>query len=114
MSSHIVNHEELAATGDTSNESTLNDAEDLPKKKPVSDRKVEANRRNAQKSTGPITPTGRKMVSRNAVRMVSSHESLSFRIAIQRKINRNSTSFELRFLNTTSLLALWKNCWSPR
>ncbi len=34
----------------------------------VSLRKVESNRRNAQKSTGPKTATGKKRVSRNAVR----------------------------------------------
>ena len=34
----------------------------------VSLRKVEANRRNSQKSTGPKTATGKKRVSRNAVR----------------------------------------------
>jgi len=34
----------------------------------MSSRKVEANRRNARKSTGPKTATGKKMVSRNAVK----------------------------------------------
>ena len=34
----------------------------------VSVRKVESNRRNSQKSTGPKTVTGKKRVSRNAVR----------------------------------------------
>jgi hypothetical protein len=34
----------------------------------VSIRKVESNRRNSQKSTGPKTATGKKRVSRNAVR----------------------------------------------
>ncbi len=34
----------------------------------VSRRKVESNRRNSQKSTGPKTATGKKRVSRNAVR----------------------------------------------
>ena len=34
----------------------------------VSLRKVESNRRNSQKSTGPKTATGKKRVSRNAVR----------------------------------------------
>ncbi len=37
-------------------------------KRTVSSRKVEANRRNARKSTGPRTPTGKKRVSRNALR----------------------------------------------
>jgi hypothetical protein len=34
----------------------------------VSEKKLEANRRNAQLSTGPTSPEGRKTVSRNAVR----------------------------------------------
>lgn len=68
MSSHTVNHKELDATGETSNELTLNDAENLPKKKPVSDRKVEANRRNAQKSAGPTTAIGKQTVARNAIK----------------------------------------------
>jgi len=37
-------------------------------KRTVSSRKVEANRRNARKSTGPRTATGKKRVSRNALR----------------------------------------------
>jgi len=38
------------------------------KKPNVSSRRVEANRRNALKSTGPRTPFGKKMVARNAVK----------------------------------------------
>jgi len=37
-------------------------------KRTVSSRKIEANRRNARKSTGPRTATGKKRVSRNALR----------------------------------------------
>ena len=37
-------------------------------KRTVSSRKIDANRRNARKSTGPKTATGKKRVSRNAVR----------------------------------------------
>src|SRR5438034_4104949 len=37
-------------------------------KRIVSSRKIEANRRNARKSTGPKTATGKKRVSRNALR----------------------------------------------
>src|SRR5438552_17370775 len=37
-------------------------------KRTVSSSKVEANRRNARKSTGPRTPTGKKRASRNALR----------------------------------------------
>ena len=37
-------------------------------KRTVSSRKVEANRRNLGKSTGPKTPGGKKRVSRNAVK----------------------------------------------
>ena len=41
---------------------------DVSGKPVVSLRKVESNRRNSQKSTGPKTATGKKRVSRNAVR----------------------------------------------
>jgi hypothetical protein len=37
-------------------------------KKPTSQRKIEANRRNARRSTGPRTSTGKKTVSQNAVK----------------------------------------------
>jgi hypothetical protein len=43
-------------------------AAELQGKRTVSSRKVAANRRNAQKSTGPRTPAGKKRVSRNALR----------------------------------------------
>lgn len=68
MSPINTNRGELATTGETDNQLSPNDDAKLPKKKPISERKVEANRRNAQKSTGPITATGKKTVSRNAVK----------------------------------------------
>ncbi len=37
-------------------------------KRTGSARKIEANRRNARKSTGPKTATGKKRVSRNAIK----------------------------------------------
>ncbi len=37
-----------------------------PEKKPVSQKQIEANRRNAKKSTGPKTPEGKAAVARNA------------------------------------------------
>jgi hypothetical protein len=43
-------------------------AAEASRKRTVSSRKIEANRRNSWKSTGPTTPTGKKRVSRNAVR----------------------------------------------
>jgi hypothetical protein len=36
--------------------------------RPVSERKLSANRANAQKSTGPRTPEGKRRVARNAVK----------------------------------------------
>ena len=44
------------------------DDSSLPKKRPVSPRKLEANRRNALKSTGPKTPTGKAYSRRNALK----------------------------------------------
>src|SRR5438445_6785687 len=38
------------------------------KKPPISSRKAEANRRNALKSTGPRTPTGKRTVAKNALK----------------------------------------------
>lgn len=38
-------------------------------KRPVSARKIEANRRNSTRSTGPTTAAGKKRVSRNAMRL---------------------------------------------
>src|SRR5436309_8484477 len=43
-------------------------AAESSRKRTVSSRKIEANRRNARKSTGPRTATGKKRVSRNALR----------------------------------------------
>jgi hypothetical protein len=40
----------------------------LSKKPPVSSRKIEANRRNASKSTGPRTEIGKRTVARNALK----------------------------------------------
>jgi hypothetical protein len=40
----------------------------ITRKRPVSDRKVQANRRNALRSTGPTTARGKRNVSRNAIK----------------------------------------------
>jgi hypothetical protein len=53
---HSVTSERREATGDARRKTT------------TSPRKIEANRRNALKSTGPKTPDGKKRVSRNATR----------------------------------------------
>jgi hypothetical protein len=42
-------------------------AEESPKRKPASQRKLDANRRNAARSTGPRTEAGKERASRNAV-----------------------------------------------
>ena len=39
-----------------------------PARPPISTRKLEANRRNAQRSTGPKTPKGKRTISRNATK----------------------------------------------
>ena len=43
-------------------------ADDAREETTTSQKKIEANRRNALKSTGPKTPSGKKRVSRNATR----------------------------------------------
>jgi len=42
--------------------------EDSPRKRPVSERKIQANRRNALRSTGPKTARGKRTVARNALK----------------------------------------------
>ena len=41
---------------------------ELSKRPPISSRKIESNRRNASKSTGPRTQVGKRMVARNALK----------------------------------------------
>jgi hypothetical protein len=63
---------------------------DPPRGKAIaSPRKIEANRRNALKSTGPRTPNGKKRVSRNATR----HGFFSKWLLIQGR-DGNETKFE--------------------
>src|SRR2546425_13047035 len=42
--------------------------ETAPRKRPVSERRLQANRRNALRSTGPKTARGKRTVSRNAIK----------------------------------------------
>jgi hypothetical protein len=54
---------------DGSDTAALSEAAPEPSKAPApSQRKIEANRRNARKSTGPRTPAGKSRVSRNALK----------------------------------------------
>jgi len=46
----------------------MNPGEDNCRKEPVSARKAEANRENAQQSTGPRSPVGKELVSKNAIK----------------------------------------------
>ena len=75
----------------------------------VSSRKLAANRRNARKSTGPKTASGKKKVSRNAVR----HGFFSKFLLIQHRDGKeartNTTTSMLAFVNTISRLAGSKN-----
>jgi hypothetical protein len=41
---------------------------ELSKRSPISSRKIEANRRNASKSTGPRTAIGKRMIAKNALK----------------------------------------------
>jgi hypothetical protein len=50
------------------NFSTPPSPEDSPRKRPVSERKIQANRRNALRSTGPKTVRGKRTVARNAIK----------------------------------------------
>ncbi|NLX12734.1 MAG: hypothetical protein GXY44_03655 [Phycisphaerales bacterium] len=61
----------------------------MTKNKPISARKRAANRRNAQKSTGPQTPEGKAVVSRNAVR----HGLLAQHIVLAEDPNENPADF---------------------
>jgi len=50
------------------NFSTPPSPEDSPRRRPVSERKIQANRRNALRSTGPKTARGKRTVARNAIK----------------------------------------------
>jgi hypothetical protein len=50
------------------NSSTQPSPEDLPRKRPVSERRIQANRSNALRSTGPKTARGKRTVARNAIK----------------------------------------------
>jgi hypothetical protein len=44
-------------------------ADHPPRKRPVSERKIQANRKNARRSTGPRTERGKRTASRNAIKL---------------------------------------------
>jgi len=50
------------------NSSTRPSTESSGRKRPVSERKIQANRKNALRSTGPKTERGKRTVSRNAIK----------------------------------------------
>ena len=50
------------------NFSTTPSPENSTRKRPVSERRIQANRRNALRSTGPKTARGKRTVSRNAIK----------------------------------------------
>ena len=58
-----TSHAEGAKKADRAPEPTISG-----QKAPASSRKIEANRRNALRSTGPRTPTGKKTVAKNALK----------------------------------------------
>ncbi len=59
---------ERSALGGTRPRATQLDEKNRSEKRPVSDRKVEANRQNARLSTGPRTELGKRTVARNAIK----------------------------------------------
>ena len=58
----------------------------------ISERKREANRRNAQKSTGPKTEEGKSKVKLNAVGTGSTPGPSSCRTRMRRPISKDSTT----------------------
>jgi hypothetical protein len=52
----------------SNNFSTPRSPEKSGRKRPVSERQIQANRRNALRSTGPKTARGKRAVSRNAIK----------------------------------------------
>lgn len=50
------------------NLSTQPSSEPSVRKPPISERRLEANRRNARRSTGPKTPRGKHFAARNAIK----------------------------------------------
>src|ERR1019366_1057470 len=64
-------------------------------RRPVSARKIEANRRNSRKSTGPTTAAGKKRVSKNAIR----HGFYSKCLLVQHRDGREDRSeYDVHYL----------------
>jgi hypothetical protein len=72
----------------------------LPARQPISLKRLEANRRNAQKSTGPLTPAGRAVSSMNALK----HGILSKQVLVKGS-NIQESSRELSALHER----FWQN-----
>jgi len=72
QASHIedpgVTDKPASSNGHETKEPRLDAAAEVSGKRAVSSRKIEANQRNARKGTGPKTATGKKIVSRNAIK----------------------------------------------
>ena len=72
------------------------------KKPPASSRKIEANRRNASKSTGPRTEIGKRTVARNALKHGFFSKWLLIPHPDGKEIRPNTRTFMRRSVSTTS------------
>ena len=76
----------------------------------TSQKKVEANRRNAQLSTGPTSAEGKKTSSRNASKHGLLTRTLSSLLTITRRIRLNLTACSPRCGIATAQSALRRTC----
>ncbi len=68
---------------------------------------VSANRKNAQKSTGPRTPEGKAVVSENAVK----HGLSARKVVIHGEDRAEFDRFRGQLLGQLGRLGRWRRCW---
>ncbi len=90
------------------NFSTQPSPENSARKRPVSERKVQANRRNALRATGPKTVRGKRTVARNAIK----HGLLAREVVITAGDGEeNLEEFHALIDRTVGIL---RTCWCDR
>src|SRR5690242_9218182 len=67
----------------------------------TSPRKVDANRRNALRSTGPRTPDGKKRIAKNAIKRGFSRNGSLLR-PMEKRTSKNMSNSMLLYMNTVS------------